>query len=62
MLEDLTTKANRAKNLSTAIKTGEKNKIFDGTLSEKSLNLKSETREENCMRDEMPKLKTFQPR
>lgn len=46
------------KNFSTATEIREENRIFNGTLGEKPLNLKWETGKENCIGDEMPRLKT----
>lgn len=45
-------------------KTGKKNWIFDsllGSLGKQLLNIERETGDKNCIKDETPRLKTFQP-
>lgn len=60
--EDLVTKANKTKNLSTITGTGEENRMFDGIPGKKLLNLESEIGKENCVGNKTPGLKISQPR
>lgn len=62
MFEDLDTKVNQVKKLSTMTETGQENRIFNSSPGEKSLNLEKETREQSRIQDEMLGLKTSQSR
>lgn len=58
--KDPTIEINWAKNLLIVIKNWRKNKVFDGLLDKKSLKLEKKTREESCVGDKPPGLKTSQ--